>query len=109
MKEELKRRLMKYAEKKTLRQKAIPGIILALLVILLLIYKFTGYLSSVPVTIFGVLILIYLVISRALDTLIKSDISARKNNKWLVLIFSDYNFVSDFCIYLIICPGYLQH
>ena len=104
MKEELKRRLMKYAEKKTLRQKVIPGIILALLVILLLIYKFTGYLSSVPVTIFGILILIYLVISRALDTLIKSDISARKNNKWLVLIFSDYNFVSDFCIYLIICP-----
>ena len=35
MKEELKRRLMKYAEKKTLRQKVIPGIILALLVILL--------------------------------------------------------------------------
>ena len=104
MKEELKRRLMKYAEKKTLRQKVIPGIISALLVILLLIYKFTGYLSSVPVAIFGILILIYLVISKALDTLIKSDISSRKKNKWIVLIFSNRDFVGDFCTYTIILP-----
>ena len=104
MKEEFKRRLMVYAEKKTLRQKVIPGIILALLVILLLIYKFTGYLSSVPVTIFGILILIYLVISKALDTLIKSDISSRKKNKWIVLIFSNRDFVGDFCTYTIILP-----
>ena len=104
MKEEFKRRLMVYAEKKTLRQKVIPGIILALLVILLLIYKFTGYLSSVPVAIFGILILIYLVISKALDTLIKSDISSRKNNKWIVLIFSNRDFVGDFCTYTIILP-----
>ena len=104
MKEEFKRRLMKYAEKKTLRQKVIPGIILALLVILLLIYKFTGYLSSVPVAIFGILILIYLVISKALDTLIKSDISSRKKNKWIVLIFSNRDFVGDFCTYTIILP-----
>lgn len=103
MKEEFKRRLMVYAEKKTLRQKVIPGIWLVI-IILLAIYTYTKHLTPIPLNIFCILVLIYLDISSALDALIKSGIKARKKNKWIVLIFSNRDFVGDFCTYTIILP-----
>ena len=103
MKEEFKRRLMNYAKNKEVR-KIVPWLFLLILFIILVVQKVSNLFSYTWVTIAAILVLVYLVFSRALDVIAKSSQNMLQKNKWRVLIFSDDSFVSDFCVFFIILP-----
>lgn len=103
MKEEFKRRLLDYAKNKKVR-KLVPWLFLLILFIILVVQKVSNLFSYTWVCIAALLVLVYLVFSRALDVIAKSSQNMLRKNKWRVLIFSDDSFVSDFCIFFIILP-----
>ena len=103
MKEEFKRLLMNYAKNKEVR-KIVPWLFLLILFIILVVQKVSNLFSYTWVTIAAILVLVYLVFSRALDVIAKSSQNMLQKNKWRVLIFSDDSFVSDFCVFFIILP-----